>query len=164
MIIVAACVDNNNVMGVDGQLAYKLPGDLSQFKKLTWGKTIICGRPTFDEMGILPNRETIVLSKKGSFKIDNRNGNSKASKIRLALPKLIPDAIIKLASERPEVFIIGGSIILENSINLADKLIITRPKETIEFSGKLSKFPPIPNKFTIASYKFFDHFYIQTYV
>lgn len=164
MINVVTCVDQNNVMGVDGHLAYKLPGDLSQFKKLTWGQTIICGRKTFEEMGILPNRETIVLSQKGCFKIDNRNGNIKASKIKIRLPNLVQDAIIKIASERPEVFIVGGAVILEHSIHLADKLILTIPRETVEFSGDLTLFPPIPNRFRPASYQFFKHFYIQTYV
>jgi dihydrofolate reductase len=35
--------------------------DLLFFKKLTTGHTIIMGRKTYEEIGILPNRENIVI-------------------------------------------------------------------------------------------------------
>jgi dihydrofolate reductase len=59
----------NGVIGRDGGLPWRLPGDLAFFKKTTLGKPVIMGRHTWDSLPIkpLPGRLNIVLSRDGSF-------------------------------------------------------------------------------------------------
>lgn len=58
-------------MGMSGGANHDLPwprlnGDFGRFKHLTLGKTIVMGRKTFELVGLLPGRETIVMSRNPS--------------------------------------------------------------------------------------------------
>ncbi len=59
-------VSKNGVIGNNGQLPWYLSKDLSMFKKLTMGKTLIMGSKTYESLpeDKLPNRKKIVLSSK----------------------------------------------------------------------------------------------------
>ncbi|MEM1175177.1 MAG: dihydrofolate reductase, partial [Pseudomonadota bacterium] len=60
-LIVAA--SSNGVIGVDGDLPWRLPDDLKRFKALTTGKPVIMGRKTWESIGRpLPNRQNIVIT------------------------------------------------------------------------------------------------------
>ena len=62
-LVLVAAVAENGVIGRDGDMPWRLPGDLRHFKKLTLGKPVIMGRRTFDSIGRrpLPGRPNIVL-------------------------------------------------------------------------------------------------------
>ena len=65
-IVVAASA--NNVIGVNGQLPWRLPEDLQHFKQITMGKPMIMGRTTFESIGrALPGRQSIVLSRRTGY-------------------------------------------------------------------------------------------------
>ena len=56
-------VSNNNVIGKNNDLPWKLKRDLQHFKNYTTGKTIVMGRKTFESIGRpLPNRRNIIIS------------------------------------------------------------------------------------------------------
>ena len=64
-IIVAKTPDN--AIGVENELPWDLPKDLSYFASITKGKTIVMGRKTFESIkkklgGPLPGRRNVVLS------------------------------------------------------------------------------------------------------
>ncbi|HPZ88827.1 MAG TPA: dihydrofolate reductase, partial [Flavihumibacter sp.] len=44
-MVVAA--SENNVIGKDNQLLWRLPNDMKFFKNVTWGLPVIMGRKTF---------------------------------------------------------------------------------------------------------------------
>ncbi len=51
------------VIGLDGKIPWRHPGDLRRFKQVTLGSTIIMGRATFDDNGRpLPGRRNIVVT------------------------------------------------------------------------------------------------------
>ena len=56
--------DINNAIGKDGDLPWRIPEDLKNFKNITNNATIIMGRKTWDSLPIkpLPNRRNIVIS------------------------------------------------------------------------------------------------------
>ena len=55
---------DNGVIGVGGQLPWRLPADLKRFKAQTMGKPMIMGRKTFDSFPApLPGRRHIVLTR-----------------------------------------------------------------------------------------------------
>ena len=61
-IIVATA--KNGVIGIDGQLPWRLSTDLRRFKELTEGKPIIMGRRTWDSLKRpLSNRANIVVTR-----------------------------------------------------------------------------------------------------
>ena len=47
----AVAVAKNGVIGKDGGLPWRIPGDLKQFRKLTMGKPVLMGRKTFQSIG-----------------------------------------------------------------------------------------------------------------
>ena len=59
-----AAVSQNGVIGVNGDLPWRIPGELKWFKKITMGSIIVMGRKTWESLpGPLPGRENWVLSK-----------------------------------------------------------------------------------------------------
>ncbi|MEM0967014.1 MAG: dihydrofolate reductase [Verrucomicrobiota bacterium] len=62
--IAVVAMNQNRVIGKDGQLPWHLPEDLQFFKKLTVGGTVIMGRKTYESIGRpLPKRRNLVLSR-----------------------------------------------------------------------------------------------------
>ena len=59
-----AAVSQNGVIGKNGDLPWRLPGDLKWFKALTMGHVLLMGRKTWESLPkALPGRENWVLSK-----------------------------------------------------------------------------------------------------
>src|SRR5690606_33347234 len=64
IISLVVAVAQNGVIGRDGQLPWRLSGDLARFKRLTMGHPLVMGRKTFDSIGrALPGRLSIVLTR-----------------------------------------------------------------------------------------------------
>lgn len=120
----------NNVIGNENQLIWHLPNDLKHFKNLTSGHPIIMGRKTFESIGKpLPNRTNIVITR-------NSNWNSEG-----VLPaNSLEQAIEKAKEFDSEIFIIGGGKIYEQTMNLADVLVVTEVHHSFEGD---TKFPEI---------------------
>ena len=95
-------VSNNNVIGKDNDLPWKLKKDLLHFKNYTVGKTILMGRKTFESIGRpLPNRNNFIVS----TTLQNVNGAEVFKSL---------DSAIENVSPGEEVVIIGGGYLLEN--------------------------------------------------
>jgi dihydrofolate reductase len=61
--------DLGRVIGRDGDLPWRLPNDLKQFKQRSLGKTVLMGRRTWDSLPRkpLPGRDNWVLSRDPAF-------------------------------------------------------------------------------------------------
>jgi dihydrofolate reductase len=65
-LVVAAA--ENDVIGRNNQLPWRLPADLRHFKSLTLGKPILMGSKTYTSIGrALPGRLNLVLTRSASF-------------------------------------------------------------------------------------------------
>ena len=63
-VAIITAMTNFGVIGSGNELPWNLPEDLKLFKKLTYGKTVLMGRQTYESIGHpLQGRENIVLSK-----------------------------------------------------------------------------------------------------
>jgi dihydrofolate reductase len=61
-------VSENDVIGRDNRLPWRLPADLRRFKALTLGKYVLMGRKTYESIGkALPGRTNLVLSRSAAF-------------------------------------------------------------------------------------------------
>ena len=135
-IIVAA--STNNVIGVDGELPWRLPEDLRRFKAITMGKPMIMGRATFESIGrALPGRRSIVLTRQTDFSADGCD----------VVPSV--DAALALARDADEVMVIGGGEIYRQFLPLADCIYLTRVQA--EINGD-TRFPELDmNEWEVAA-------------
>lgn len=61
----------NGVIGVDGDLPWKLPSDLKFFKKTTLGKPVLMGRVTWESLPFpLPKRPNLVLTRNVDYRAE----------------------------------------------------------------------------------------------
>lgn len=115
MISLVVAAAENGVIGVDGQLPWRLPDDLKYFKRLTTGKPVLMGRKTFDSIGRpLPDRLNIVMT---------RNADIPAPGCAVAAS---PESAIELAGQADEIMVIGGATIYEQFAAIADRIYLTR--------------------------------------
>lgn len=120
-IIVA--VSENQVIGNQGALPWKLSSDLQLFKQRTLHHTVIMGRKTFESISKpLPNRTNIVISRDTSLKIE---GCMVVASVQEAFA--LGEKI-----EQKEVFIIGGGEIYQQSLERVDKIYLTKVKTHLE--------------------------------
>ena len=132
-LIVAA--DENNVIGGENKLLWKLPDELKRFRELTKGHPIIMGRKTYESIGRpLPDRSNIVVSKSLAEVPEGYE-----------LVHSLEEALQLFDETNEEVFIIGGGEIYKQALelNLADKIYFTRVHGT--FDGDVS-FPEIDKR------------------
>jgi dihydrofolate reductase len=112
-IIVA--FDRNFLIGNGNKLPWHLPADLSHFKKITSGNTIVMGRKTYESIGkALPNRENIVISRNPDYKVGDA-----------VVVSSVTAALAGCKSEK-EIFFIGGSEIFKEALPHVTNLYLTR--------------------------------------
>ncbi|HEY5369837.1 MAG TPA: dihydrofolate reductase [Hanamia sp.] len=119
--IVAA--SENNIIGSNNELPWKLSDDFKYFKNKTWGMPVIMGRNSFDAMKkALPGRINIVITRKTDWHPEN-----------VFVVHGIDQAIAKAKeSEAKEIFIIGGGEIFKQTLNIVDRIYLTRVHTTVE--------------------------------
>ena len=115
MISIVVAASKNGVIGVDGDLPWRLPDDLRYFKQLTTGKPVVMGRKTYESIGRpLPNRHNIIISRNPAFE---------AAGCDVAAS---PEAAIELAGDAEEIMVIGGGTIYEQFVDRANRIYLTR--------------------------------------
>lgn len=120
-LVVAA--SENNVIGKDNKLLWHLPNDLKFFKNTTWGMPVIMGRKTYDSMGKpLIGRHNIVITRQTDWE-------AKEVTVVSSLEEAI-EAVQQ--TDALEGYIIGGGQVYEQSIQLADKIYLTRVHTVVE--------------------------------
>lgn len=114
-IILVAAVADNNVIGADGAIPWRLPADFAHFKSVTSGHTLVMGRATYDSIGRpLPGRPNIVVT---------RNVDWSADGVQVAVS--LPDAFQQAASYDGDVAVIGGASLYAEALPLADRQVLT---------------------------------------
>ena len=110
--------DDNGGIGKDGKLPWHISEDLTNFKRLTSGSTILMGRNTWESLPVkpLPERRNIVLSSKVLSDVECYTS------VEECIETLDGDGTEKL-------FVIGGSTVYRNFIHRADELHITQVNE-----------------------------------
>jgi dihydrofolate reductase len=123
-LIVAA--SENNVIGKNNQLLWRLPNDTKFFKNTTWGMPVVMGRKTYESLSNepLPGRFNIVITRQKDWKPDN-------DKVQVA--SALQEAV-ELAEQTDckEVFVIGGGQIYAESISTAHKIYMTRVHTVVD--------------------------------
>ncbi len=110
----------NRVIGRDGGLPWRLPGDLAHFKSLTLGKPVVMGRRTFESIGrALPGRANIVISRDAAFTADD------ATVCRTVDDALAAATAVARTDGADEIMVIGGARIYAAVLPWADRIYLT---------------------------------------
>lgn len=118
----------NGVIGVDGDLPWRLSDDLKFFKETTKGHPIIMGRKTWESLPRkpLPGRDNLVLTR-------NRDFLAPGARVYSDLNAALESASsLAFAKGVREVFIIGGASLYAEGLTLANTLYITEVDVEIE--------------------------------
>ncbi len=121
-----AAIGPDRGLGKDGSLIYKSSADMRWFNRVTLGGTVIVGRKTFQEIMVLtkskglPDRNGIVVSK------NNTTGYAYPPSTLVA--GSINEAIQLASLKNAPVHVIGGGTVYQQTLPLADRLILTEFK------------------------------------
>ena len=134
MFSIIACISKvHRAIGYKNRLLYAIPSDMTRFRMLTTGHTIIMGRKTFESLpnGALPNRRNIVISKTR----EQITGCEVYTSLEEALAARKEEAgnkeevgnkkTVGSKEASDECFIIGGASIYEQALPFADRLYLT---------------------------------------
>ncbi|MEM8858710.1 MAG: dihydrofolate reductase [Chloroflexota bacterium] len=111
-------MDKNGVIGVNGDLPWRLPNDLKAFKRRTVNRPIIMGRKTFESIGRpLPKRTNIILTRSADYIAD---GCAIAYSVEEAI-----DCAMAHVGEENEIIIGGGGVIYSLFLPLLTDMVIT---------------------------------------
>ncbi len=123
-------VAKNGVIGKDNQTPWQVEGELKRFRELTMDNYLLMGRRTYQGLPRkLDGRKIIVLSK-----------TMRAADAAVSVAKSLEDALF--IAERggcQELFIGGGGQLYQSTMQLLDKLYLTR----IDFEVEGDTFYPI---------------------
>ncbi len=123
MISHLVAATENNAIGKNGQLLWHLPNDLKYFKNLTWAMVVIMGRKTFESVNKpLPGRLNIVITTNKDW---NREGVVRVGNISKAIEYARNENF-------KEIFIIGGGEIYRQTMEVTDRIYMTRVHTTLE--------------------------------
>lgn len=123
-IIVIAAVAQNNVIGKDGDIPWRLKEDFQHFQEKTMGHPCVMGDKTFeslpDNAKPLPGRENIVLT-------FDKNYNPPGTKIFFSW-----EDAMEYIKDKEKAYICGGASIYKLGLKIADTLELTRINKDIE--------------------------------
>lgn len=124
IIIVAAA--ENNVIGKDNRLIWRLPKDMKFFKESTEGFHVLTGRKNYESIPEkfrpLPKRINIVISRDKSYKVAGAHTFH-----------TIEEGIAFAKAEGEKIlYIIGGGEIYQQTMGIADKILLTRIHANLE--------------------------------
>lgn len=120
-VYLVAAVAANGIIGVNGDLPWRLPEDLAHFKRLTLGHPVVMGRRTWESLkGPLPGRENIVVTRTPGY---DAPGAAVAGSLEAALA---------LCLGEPVAFVIGGRRLFAESLPIAAGLVMTEIHKDFE--------------------------------
>jgi dihydrofolate reductase len=111
-VTLIAAVARNGVIGNEGDIPWRIPGELAFFKATTLGHTLVMGRATYESIGRpLPGRTTIVLTRDPDWRAD---GVTTAASLEEALERA-----------EGEVFVAGGAAVYAAALPYADDQLLS---------------------------------------
>lgn len=117
----------NGVIGLNGNLPWRLSSDLKFFKSTTLGKPVLMGRVTWESLPFpLPGRPNLVLT-------NNKNYLAEGAEIFNSADKMIARGY-ELAGQMnvDEVMLIGGAKLYASQMKYCDRLYVSEVNATIE--------------------------------
>ena len=128
---------DNNIIGKDGGLPWRLNGDLARFKTMTMDKPMLMGRKTFESLpGALPGRRHIVLTRSAGWSADG------------AEIARTPQEAIARAGDVPELAVIGGAEIFALMMDRATRIELTEVHRVVDGDVRM---PPLGSGWRVTT-------------
>lgn len=126
MLNIIVAVGQNNEIGGNNGLLWRISSDLRRFKEITMGHPMIMGRKTFESIGrVLPGRTSIVISRYAPEK--EHSENQRVDQLdSLIWVDGLETALNTARFLDDEIFVIGGGQIYEQALSLVDRVYLTR--------------------------------------
>ncbi len=134
-LIVARAHDG--VIGHRGKMPWHLPSELAHFKRSTLGKPVLMGRKTWDSLFVqpLPGRENLVLSRDVNFLAPGAHVFDDFGTM------LKEGKALAQKSETDEMVIIGGAMLYELALPIADRVYLTEVDATVKGDAWFADLP-----------------------
>lgn len=118
-VVLVAAYGTNRVIGVDGDMPWRIPEDFAHFKAVTMGHTLLMGRATWDSIGRpLPGRRTIVLTRDPAWKAGEYAD-------RVLVAHSFEEALALAADLPGDVMVAGGGEVYALALPWATHLVLT---------------------------------------
>ncbi len=123
IISIIVAVGENRAIGKNNGLLWNIPEDMEHFRSVTRGHAVIMGQKTFESIGRpLPQRTNVVLTQDPDFHPDG-----------CVIAHSVEEALTAAKkAENEEIFFIGGGMVYQQAIPLADRLYVTVVKGNFE--------------------------------
>jgi dihydrofolate reductase len=133
LVAVIYAASENDVIGKDNDIPWKISADLKRFKRLTTGYPIIMGRKTFESLGRpLPKRRNMVVTRNVDYHADG-----------IEIYHSLEDALAA-SEEEEKAFVIGGAGLFAESIEKGFVNTIYFTRVHAEVDGDV--FCPLPDE------------------
>ena len=127
MVSIIVAIGKNNLIGLDNKLPWHYKEDMAYFKTTTMGKKVIMGEQTFKSiLGYINKplpRRTSVIATLTDYTYEGVEVTNDIISYLTNFPK------------EEEIFIIGGKIIYDLTLDIVDRLYITHINK--EYSGNV---------------------------
>ncbi len=138
-LIAIAVVAANGVIGDGDDQPFKFPEDWAHFKRTTTGHPMIMGRKTYEAMGLLSNRTSIVLTRNpSSVRFPDERPRGATGMVATT----IDEALEMAAAIDDEVYLIGGGQVYRLGWAHVDELNITEVHEDAEGTVTFPRIDP----------------------
>lgn len=128
-------MSENRVIGRDNGLPWHLSEDLKYFKRTTMGNCMIMGRNTWESIGrALPGRTSIVITSNAEYQAE---GAEVVGSLQQAIQRA---EAVSQETGSTEAFVIGGAVLYQVALPLADTLHLTRVHAQVEGDTTLHEF------------------------
>lgn len=122
-------MDQNRVIGNDGDLPWRLSSDLKHFKKITMGKPIVMGRKTHESIGRpLPGRENVIISRDKDYQA---TGCTVLHSLECVYAKF---------HDIDEIIIMGGAELYAQTLDKAKRIYLTEVHAELQGDTYFSRF------------------------
>jgi dihydrofolate reductase len=113
--LIVACAENR-VIGRDGRLPFDIPEDKAWFHAKTAGTTVVLGRICFETWPkvLADGRQPVVITR-----------NRQLASDRVRVVGNVTEALVLAQTQPGEIMICGGQRIYEETLPLADRLLLT---------------------------------------
>src|SRR5210317_226327 len=144
LISLIVAMASNRVIGHQGDIPWKIPGEQKMFKEITLGHVVVMGRKTYESLGRpLPGRTNIVVTRQTDYQAPG-----------CIIAQDLGGAIKSIPTDESEAFIIGGGQLYHEALSMTGRIYLTViPRE---IPGD-TYFPKIPeDDFEITKSEFID--------
>ncbi len=144
LISAIVAMSSNRVIGYQGQIPWKIPGEQKMFKEITLGHTVVMGRKTYESIGRpLPGRTNIVITRQSDYQASG-----------CTIVHDLDSAFRSCPPGETEAFVCGGGQLYHESMPVTDRIYLTVLPREVEGD---TYFPEISEiEFKITKSDFFD--------